>query len=48
LVEWPDMAGQHVPEDRIDIVLSFADTGRVVQFFAADEHVWKDRLNGVG
>jgi tRNA threonylcarbamoyladenosine biosynthesis protein TsaE len=48
LVEWPDMAGQHVPEDRIGIVLSFADTGRVVQFFAADEHVWKDRLNGVG
>jgi tRNA threonylcarbamoyladenosine biosynthesis protein TsaE len=48
LVEWPDKAGQHLPDHRLDIVLSFADTGRVAQFFAADVQVWKDRLDGVG
>jgi tRNA threonylcarbamoyladenosine biosynthesis protein TsaE len=48
LVEWPDKAGQHLPEDRLDIVLSIADTGRLVQFFARDAYVWKDRLDGVG
>jgi tRNA threonylcarbamoyladenosine biosynthesis protein TsaE len=48
LVEWPDKAGQHLPAHRLDIVLSFADTGRVAQFFAADVQIWKDRLHGVG
>jgi tRNA threonylcarbamoyl adenosine modification protein YjeE len=46
LVEWPDKAQVHLPKDRLDIVLAFADTGRVAQFFARDEHVWKDRLHG--
>jgi tRNA threonylcarbamoyladenosine biosynthesis protein TsaE len=46
LVEWPDKAGRHLPDDRLDIVLSFDGAGRVAQFFARDDEVWKDRLNG--
>ncbi|CAN0542943.1 unnamed protein product [Laminaria digitata] len=29
LVEWPDRLGSYLPEDRIDIVLSYDGTGRV-------------------
>jgi tRNA threonylcarbamoyladenosine biosynthesis protein TsaE len=46
LVEWPDKAGRHLPDDRLDIVLSFDGAGRVAEFFARDDKVWKDRLNG--
>jgi tRNA threonylcarbamoyladenosine biosynthesis protein TsaE len=46
LVEWPDKAGRHLPDDRLDIVLSFDGAGRVAEFFARNDEVWKDRLNG--
>lgn len=47
LVEWPDKAGEHLPGDRLDIVLSFHDDGRTAQFFTRKHDVWKDRLDGV-
>jgi tRNA threonylcarbamoyladenosine biosynthesis protein TsaE len=47
LVEWPDKAGEHLPDDRLDIVLSFQDGGRIAQFFAQRQTSWKDRLDGV-
>jgi tRNA threonylcarbamoyladenosine biosynthesis protein TsaE len=46
LVEWPNKADQHLPDDRLDIVLSFNDNGRIAQFFARNDKVWKDRLHG--
>jgi tRNA threonylcarbamoyladenosine biosynthesis protein TsaE len=47
LVEWPDKAGEHLPDERLDIMLSFHNGGRVAQFFAQTQTNWKDRLNGV-
>jgi tRNA threonylcarbamoyladenosine biosynthesis protein TsaE len=47
LVEWPDKAGEHLKGDRLDIVLSFQNGGRVAQFYADRQTSWKDRLNGV-
>lgn len=46
LVEWPDKAGEHLPDDRLDIVLSFHGDGRIAQFFAREPKSWKDRLDG--
>ena len=46
LVEWPNKAGEHLPDDRLDIVLSFENGGRRAQFFARKQDSWKDRLNG--
>jgi tRNA threonylcarbamoyladenosine biosynthesis protein TsaE len=46
LVEWPNKAGEHLPDDRLDIVLSFHGDGRVAQFFARAHDSWKDRLYG--
>ena len=47
LVEWPDKAGEHLPDDRLDVVLSFDGDGRKAQFYARVEVSWKDRLHGV-
>jgi tRNA threonylcarbamoyladenosine biosynthesis protein TsaE len=47
LVEWPDKASEHLPSDRLDIVLSFENGGRMAQFFAGEQKSWKDRLDGV-
>jgi tRNA threonylcarbamoyladenosine biosynthesis protein TsaE len=47
LVEWPDKAGKHLPNDRLDIVLSFENDGRIARFFAHGQNTWKDRLDGV-
>jgi tRNA threonylcarbamoyladenosine biosynthesis protein TsaE len=47
LVEWPDKAHPHLPQDRLDIVLSFDNGGRMAQFFADGHTSWKDRLNGI-
>jgi tRNA threonylcarbamoyladenosine biosynthesis protein TsaE len=47
LVEWPDKAGENLPDDRLDIHLSFEGEGRMVQFYARDEQCWKDRLHGL-
>jgi tRNA threonylcarbamoyladenosine biosynthesis protein TsaE len=46
LVEWPDKAGEHLPDDRLDIALSFQGDGRIAQFFTREPESWKDRLNG--
>lgn len=46
LIEWPDKAGEQLQDDRLDIVLSFENGGRVAQFFARQHDEWKDRLNG--
>ncbi len=46
LVEWPDRAGDYLPAGRLDIVLSFDETGRTAQFFAHKTDIWKDRLDG--
>jgi tRNA threonylcarbamoyladenosine biosynthesis protein TsaE len=46
LVEWPDRAGDYLPADRLDIVLSFDETGRTAQFFTHKTEIWKDRLDG--
>jgi tRNA threonylcarbamoyladenosine biosynthesis protein TsaE len=46
LIEWPDKAGEHLPDDRLDIALSFENGGRVALFFARQQDKWKDRLNG--
>jgi tRNA threonylcarbamoyladenosine biosynthesis protein TsaE len=47
LVEWPDSAGEHLPDDRLDIVLSFHNGGRIAQLFTHAQDSWKDRLDGV-
>jgi tRNA threonylcarbamoyladenosine biosynthesis protein TsaE len=46
LVEWPDKAGEHLPMDRLDIMLSSDDGGRIAQFFAQESTSWKERLHG--
>jgi tRNA threonylcarbamoyl adenosine modification protein YjeE len=47
VVEWPDKAHPHLPQDRLDIVLSFDNGGRMAQFFANGHTSWKDRLDGI-
>jgi tRNA threonylcarbamoyladenosine biosynthesis protein TsaE len=47
IVEWPDKAGDNLPDTRLNIALSFDQGGRVAYFSARNEDFWKDRLHGV-
>jgi tRNA threonylcarbamoyladenosine biosynthesis protein TsaE len=47
IVEWPDKAGDNLPDTRLNIALSFDKGGRVAHFSAYNEDFWKDRLHGV-
>ncbi|MDA1058755.1 MAG: tRNA (adenosine(37)-N6)-threonylcarbamoyltransferase complex ATPase subunit type 1 TsaE [Proteobacteria bacterium] len=42
LVEWPERLGQYLPEDRIDVVLSYEGSGRVAKITGRGAH--KDRI----
>ncbi|NQV81267.1 MAG: tRNA (adenosine(37)-N6)-threonylcarbamoyltransferase complex ATPase subunit type 1 TsaE, partial [Alphaproteobacteria bacterium] len=42
LVEWPERLGQYLPEDRIDVVLSYEGSGRVAEITGRGAH--KDRI----
>ncbi len=47
LVEWPDRAREYLPNNRLDIHLSFDGEGRAAQFSAQHDNFWKERLDGV-
>lgn len=46
LVEWSDKAAAYLPDNRLEIILSFSQSGRVAAFYSQDDNVWKERLNG--
>ncbi|MEN9874937.1 MAG: hypothetical protein RL186_1834 [Pseudomonadota bacterium] len=47
LVEWPQRALPHLPDNRLDIHLTFAEGGRQAHFSAKAHTSWKERLRGV-
>jgi tRNA threonylcarbamoyladenosine biosynthesis protein TsaE len=46
LVEWSDKATAYLPDNRLEIILSFSQNGRIADFYSEDNKVWKERLNG--